>query len=237
MTEQITSRFSNPEELAEVREYRRFNFVAVLSLLLGLGSVASLLHLYVWILPCLGVFLGIIGLAMVRKSDNMGGRFAAWAGIALSLFFVSWGASSFYFQRWAVYKEAHTIASQWFDLVLDGEDEMAHQAMLHPATRQAVGLSVDDYYSIDEVARKEKDGFFSQPPASELLGLGSDAKVELAENITQDIDLQNAMLIRQVYRITAPDKEPIEAIVSITRAYKPNLGRATWIVAGVDALE
>lgn len=236
MIEQTTTRFSNREELEQIDEYRRFNFLAVLAVVLGIASAGMLLHLYLWLIPILAIFFGLTALARIRKNDNMGGYALAWAGIALSLFFSTWAASGIYFQRRSIYREAQDVAHQWFDLVLDGEDEIAHQSMLHPSARQAGGLSVDDYYALDEKARKDMDKVFHTPPVSEILGK-KNAQVELLDNVTQDVDLTYAQLIRQVYRVTLPDREPIDLMMAITREFKDDLGRASWIVADVSLAE
>jgi hypothetical protein len=40
--------------------------------------------------------------------------------------------------------------------------------------------------------------------------------------------------VRQIYRITPPGKPPIEVMITLTREYRTDLERATWIVAGCD---
>lgn len=237
MNAESTSRFSNREELEQIGEYRRLNVAAILALILGLGSVGALLHPQVWIVPILAVALGILGLALAHRRDNMGGTVTSWLAIALALFFVSTAASRIYFQRSVIYSEAEFIGRRWLQLVIDGEVEMAHQAMLHPASRQAFGLSVDDYYAMDEKAREDKDKVFSQPPAADIAALGPDAKIKLVRNITQDVDLEYAKLIRQTYRVSSPSKDPVEAMLTITRSFKPELGRAAWIVADIGKPE
>ena len=234
MNEQIESRFSNREEREQIGGYRRFNAVAMLSLLLGLASAVALLAPNAWIVPILAVGFGMIGLWLARRNDDMGGALPAWIGIALALFFLSWAASRLYFQRQVIYSEAEAVARMWFNLVASGEDEMAHQAMLHPTARQPSGSSVDAYYSKDEKATIDKDTIFGRLPASHFFEAGTDTKVTLVENVTQDVDLTYAVLIRQIYRITPPGKEPVDALMSFTRSHKEDLGRATWIVANIE---
>lgn len=237
MSEQTATRFSNQEELEQLGTYKRFNFVAVLGALLGLASSTMLLNLFLWLIPSLAVFCGILALYRIRKSQELGGYALAWSGIGLALFFTSWAGSHLYFQRLAIYQEAEAVATDWFELVFQGEAEIAHQAMLHPSVRQASGLNVREYYGRDEKARRDRDKVFQKPPVSGILALGDQAHAQLIDNITQDVDLTYAKLIRQVYRVSAPNQEPIDLMVSITRAWKDDLGRATWIVADVTEAE
>ena len=233
MNEQTTAKFSNREELDQIGEYRRVNAAGVLSLLLGIASAGALIHPNVWVVNFAAILLGMTGLWMTNRNDNMGGRFASWAGIALGLFFLAWAASQFIAHRMVLYGEAQAVAEDWLQLVVEGEDKIAHQAMLHPASRQATGFSVDDYYAMDENANTARKNIFGTKPASEILGIGGDAKIQHTKNVTQDVDLKYGKLILLEYRLTGKDKEPVDALLTIARSYKPELGRATWIVADI----
>ena len=223
------------EEMAG--DYRRISGLAMATLLFGLLSVVALAHPAAWVVPLIGLVLGLFSLFTITRSESVSGSFAAWVGISLALFFLAWASSSYYFQRRVVYQEAQAVAAKWFDMVLAGEAEMAHQAMLHPARRQAVGLSVDDYYTKDEKAREDLELLFAGEPAKTLLNYGTDATVKLVENVTQDVDVATAKLVRQVYRITKPGQDPIDAMLSITRQIRDDLGRVSWIVASIEEPE
>lgn len=241
MNEQAPSstapRFSNPDDVDEIVAYRRFNLFAWIALLVGLLAGVALLSPFLWSVPVLGIVLGICGLAMVRRNENMGGRGPSWIAITLCCFCLTWAISSFYFQRSVLYKEAEVIGKQWLQLVLDGEDMIAHQAMLHPARRQGGGFSVDQYYAMDEDSDAAKDRVFKIAPASEIMALGPDAEIRVLENQVQQKmpDLENAILLRQLYRISKEGGKSVEAILSITRQYRDDLGRANWIVADIEA--
>ncbi len=232
MMEQSGPSFSG-EERESLDEYRSVSMFAVASIVLGILSVGSLVHPGVWVVPIIAIGCGFFGLRSIRKQDRMGGTVPAWAGIVLALVCLSWALSQYYFSRWVIYAEAQAVSEQWFRLVLAGEEMIAHQAMLHPAQRQSAGFSVDEYYRMDEKAREDKDKLFSQHPASEVLAMGQDAEITLVSNVTQDVRAGPAKIIRQVYRISAPKMKPVDAMISLTREYRPDLGRATWIVAEV----
>ncbi len=237
MNEYPESRFSNREEIEQIGNLRRFNIPALLSLILGLCSAVALLAPNMWVVPILAVFLGIFGLVMAIRGDNMGGKVPAWIGIFLALFFISWAASKIYFHRQVIYSEAEVIARQWLNLVIAGDDLVAHQAMMHPTARQPSGANLAEYYAKDEQATEQKDSIFTQPPIDELLGIGEASEISLVENITQDIEVIDATVIRQVYRITPPDGEPVEAIVTVTRSHKEAVDRASWIIAEAEPVD
>lgn len=229
-----TSRFTNREEIEQIGAYRRFNAAAALAFVLGIGSVGSLASPKMWVVPFAAVIIGALGLWLAKRQDNMGGTFLAWCGICLALFFVSTAASRFYFDRHVIYSEAEAVAKNWLKLVAEGEDEIAHQAMMHQARRQAAGFSVDEYYEMDKEAMVAKNKVFAGSPAKEILAIGGDVDVTLIENLTQDVDLKYGKLIMQTYRVKAEGKEPIDALLTIAREYKEDLGRCSWIVANIE---
>ena len=227
------SRFSNREEIEQIREYRRFNAASALAFVLGIGSIGSLASPKMWVVPFVAVIVGAVGIWLANRRDNVGGRGTAWAGIFLALFFVSMAASRFYFERTVLYSEAEIIGKKWLSLVAEGEDEIAHQAMMHPSQRQAAGFSVDEYYAMDKTQMAAKNKTFAASPAKDVLQLGADAVITLTKNLNQNVDLKYGKLIMQNYRVTAPDKDPVDVKLIIARSYKDDLERATWIIADI----
>ena len=236
MQESQTS-FSGQRDQETMGEYRRMSVLAAASLVFGILSIGSTVYPGVWIVPIIGVVFGVFGLRSIRKNDDVSGALPAWTGILLALFFLSCAMAQYYFDRWVIYAESKEVAQRWLQLVADGESMIAHQAMLHPAQRQPTGFSVDDYYSMDTTARKDMEALFSKPPTSEIVALGKDAKITFVGNVTQDVSIGKAKLIRQVFRVTGAEGEPVEAMLSLTREYRPDLGRATWIVADIGVPE
>lgn len=231
--ERERTRFSDREEIEQIGEYRSFNPAAALSFILGLASIFALASYMSWIVPALGLCVGALGLWLANRRESMGGRGLAWAGIFLSLLFVSMAASRFVVERRVLYREAQVIGQGWLELVKAGEDEIAHQAMIHPARRQARGFSVDEYYEMDQDAMTAKDGVFNSSPAQDIVALGPDAQIKLIKNISQDIDLKYGKLIFQTYRVEAAGKKPVDATLVIARTYKEELKRASWIIADI----
>lgn len=229
------SRFSNREETEQIGEYRTFNPAAALAFILGLSSIFALVSFMSWIVPLIGVAVGALALWLASRRENMGGVGLAWTGIFLCLMFLSMAVSQFISQRQVIYSEAEVIGRRWLKLVIAGEDKIAHQAMMHPANRQARGFSVDEYYELDQDALVAKENIFTSSPAKEILGIGKDAeaKIDLVKNHAQAIDLKYGKLIFQTYRIAAPGQKPIDATLIIARSYKDELKRASWIVADI----
>lgn len=227
--------FSNREEIDQIGTYRMFNPAAALSFVIGLISALALVSFMSWVVPLIGVAIGALALWLAARRDNMGGATLAWVGIFLSLLFLSMAVSQFISERQVLYDEAEVIGRRWLKLVTEGEDKIAHQAMLHPANRQARGFSVDEYYDLDQDALEAKNSVFTSSPAKEILGIGKSApaKIDLIKNHSQGIDLKYGKLIFQTYRVEASGQKPIDATLIIARSYKDELQRASWIVADI----
>ena len=227
------TRFSNREEFERVGEYKKFNIAALVALLFGLASVFVLASTMAWIVPFIAVIVGAIALWLAAREENMGGRYFAWAGIFLALFFSSMSAAHFFGDRGVLYQEAEVIGSKWLRLVTEGEAEIAHQAMMPVARRQARGFSVDDFYAKSKDSTVAKDKVFTNSPAIDIMALGPEAKIQLVGNHRQNVDLKYGKLIFQTYRISAEGKKPVEATLVIARSYKADIDSVTWIVADI----
>ena len=155
-------------------------------------------------------------------------------GITLGLFFISWAASDFSFNRCVDYSQAMNVVENWLQLVVQGEREIAHQAMMSVTRRQASGLSVDEYYSMDEEAREAMEEVFAEAPMSELINFGETAKIELVKNVSIKRDLE-LTIIQQEYRVTPDGGEPLYLNVGTARETSPAMAKPGWIVNGVEA--
>ena len=84
-------------EAADIAQYRSVSRAAIVSLVIGVASIAGLAFPSLLVLPLVGLVLGLVGLSTIRRypAEYTGGKIAA-AGIALcSLLFVggvSWHA-------------------------------------------------------------------------------------------------------------------------------------------------
>src|SRR5262245_22066565 len=80
-----------PPEAAEITQYRSISRAAIVSLVLGVVSVAALAFSSLLVLPVVGVVLGLVGLSTIRRypAEYTGAKIAA-SGIGLcSLLFVA----------------------------------------------------------------------------------------------------------------------------------------------------
>jgi len=228
------TRFSGSGDEEQIGAYKRVNFMAIFALILGFVSAVATISPFLWIVPILALFVAIPALA-ISKRDDMGGGVPAWLAIALALFFISFSVSEYCFNRSVLYAEAYSIAEGWLELVVAGEDRIAHQGMMSVTARQGSGKSVDEYYELDKEASAELEKRFSVKPTSDLLGLGTDSKIELMKNVTIQFDHAVGIgMVVQLYRVTAPNKEPVEAKVILTRKFQTSSDRATWVVADLE---
>jgi hypothetical protein len=74
-----------PPEAADLAQYRSLSRAAILSLVLGVASIAGLAFPSLLVLPLVGLVLGLVGLSTIRRysTEYTGVKIAA-AGIALS---------------------------------------------------------------------------------------------------------------------------------------------------------
>jgi len=227
------ARFSNREEFEQIGTYKKFNVAALVSLLFGVASVFVLASTLAWVIPFVALIVGAVALFLANRTENMGGKFLAWAGIFLALFFSSMSAARFFTERGVLYREAEVIGQKWLRLVTEGEAMIAHQAMMPVARRQARGFSVDDFYAKSKEATVAKDKIFTKSPATDIMALGPEAEIQLLGNHRQDVDLKYGKLIFQTYRVTADGKKPVEATLVIARSYKADIDSVSWIVADI----
>lgn len=232
-SEREQARFSNREEHDQFQGYRKFNVASLVSFILGLASVFVTLESMAWVVPFLALLVGAVALWMIARQENMGGSFLAWAGIFFALFFSSMAVTQIFSGRGVQYQEAEVIGRKWLRLVTEGEDEIAHQAMMPVARRQARGFSVDDYYEKDKDAMVAKDKVFTSSPAKDIMALGPEAKIELIKNHDQNIDLKYGQLILQTYRVSTEGKKPVEATLVIAKSVKDDIDSVSWIVADI----
>jgi hypothetical protein len=230
---------SNPtfsEDRESIGDYSSLSPLSIFAFILGLGSIVALTHPASWVVPLIAIAFGIFALRSIARTDGLQGAVLAWIGIMLALFFLSWASATFYTDRWVVYHESEQVSRRWLNLVVSGEDEIAHQAMVHPAKRQSAGFSVDEYYAKDEIARNAKDEIFATSPISDIFNVGGDAEITLVRNVVQGVPIpsSNSQLVRQIYRITPSGKPAVEVLITLTREYRKDLQRPTWIVAGCD---
>lgn len=229
MNESISTRFSNAGEVEQISEYRQFNLLALISLLLGLASAAVLASSFLLVLPLFAIFLGACGLVAYHRRQDIGGRWQAWSGITLGLFFFAWFASLFALNRCTLYSQSFSVARQYLALVVKGEQEIAHQAMMSVSRRQGAGLSVDEYYAIDEEARDAMNDVFTSQPFADLLGLGENSEIELVKNVTIKRD-PAFTTIEHVVRISPPDGEPRVLWVSTVQEFDRTMPKPSWMV-------
>ena len=233
MNESAPSKFSNAGEIEQLNEYRQFNLLAVIAAVLGIASGSVLVSLFLIVVPLLAIFLGLCGLAAYRRRQELGGRFASWFAITIAVLFLCWSVSQFFVARCVLFSEAYSVADKYLKLVVAGEREIAHQAMMSITRRQAVGVSVDEAYAVDEQVRDAMESMFATEPLATLVTVGEDVQIELVQNSLLTHDLNNTIM-QQIYRITPAGKDPIEAKVSILRNESDKIDRASWIVSDVE---
>ena len=101
--------------------YRSVSSLAVLSLVLGLLSVTALTSPGAWLVPLPAALCAVWALHRIRqRPDELLGRKAALAGLALALSFGCWAPARYFTDRWLINRQAsrRRLLSKYSSLML-----------------------------------------------------------------------------------------------------------------------
>ncbi len=140
-------RFSSPEQPEELKEYRRLSLFAVLALVLGLLSVAALVHPLLWVFPMAAVGFAALALWQFRQSSELAGKGLAVIGLAIALLFGSCSISWSWARQITLSQQAQAHVEYWFGLLGERRLLQAHQLTKAPYERLTPDQSLEKYYA------------------------------------------------------------------------------------------
>ena len=144
-----------------------------------------------------------------RRPDELVGRKAAWVGLALALFFGAWAPARYVTDQWLLQRQARRFVEPWFQLVLQGQLEAAHQATLDFYLRQPEGAALRESYESRPEDLQELQDYFSRGIAKDLVDLGSEGQVHFDRNLEVFPD-GDARIVAQRYLVyRAGESEPV----------------------------
>ncbi|HEX6261004.1 MAG TPA: hypothetical protein VFZ51_10150 [Woeseiaceae bacterium] len=155
-----------------LQQYRSLSGWSVSALLLGLVSVVALAHPAAWLIPLSAILCGVWALRRIRRHTDalMGARLAT-TGLLLGLFFLSWAPTSYFGDRWLIYRTSRQFAEEWLTAVFQGQLSKAYQATLPVRERQPAGTALDEYYENNPLRRAERDAYFNDGIPKQLAEL------------------------------------------------------------------
>ena len=226
---------SAPETVDHV-QYRSVSGLAVLALLLGVLSATALAHPGAWVMPLPAIVCSLWALRRIqRQPDELLGRKAALIGLTLALGFGTWAPSRYYCDRWLLNRQAREFIEEWFQYVLQGELEVAHQATLDYYLRQPEGTLLDEFYQDNPEDLTELQTFFSRGIAQDLVDLGADGRVRFEKSLEM-LFVGGSCQISQRFLLYRTDQDEPVARAQIRVARDTQQDVVYWTVLGlVDA--
>ena len=129
----------------EFANYRPTNVLAIVSLLIAFVSGVALIHPLLSLVAVAAALVAVAAL-LPSRADAWGRPFAIFA-LALSIFFVSFGNTWFFYRRTVVFAEARKNCEYWLGLMAHKDYRQAHQLSREHVDRVGPTTSLDDHYS------------------------------------------------------------------------------------------
>ena len=144
----------------ELADYRPVSRLAVAALAAGCGSGLVLFTPLAAMLPLVAIVLAVAALAELRRgAGRIVGRWAALAGLALAVGFVSQAAASALADRWVAGRRAVVTASTWIDSIRAGRlaDALAASSpLVLPAPTDDRLAAFGDLHMIKAIAASQE---------------------------------------------------------------------------------
>lgn len=175
---------ARPRDIEEpLDDYRPVSGFAVAGLLLGLGSVAALIHPVLWVVPLCGVVATWYALRQIALgSPPLLGRKAALIGLTLSLIFGLSGPLVNWAHRRALRAQALEMAAEWFTAWRENRPDYAIRLSQRSTTKTGRDKSpLAESDSRDRLLGSLRKDVHEQP-ADLLLKLGKQAHVRHFQN-------------------------------------------------------
>lgn len=233
-----TARADRPQfhvsEDPESQQYRELSTMAVVSLLLGIGSATALLTPAFWFVPVIGVVLSLVALQRVAHfAPALIGRKAALWGLALSLGFLVAGVTSWTAYRAMLREEAATFGQLWFAEILADRPQVAMQLMEAPSQRRPLDESLWKLYAPGTEPRESLEQFVARKDIRTLLAVAGKARVRYFATERHD-DLMGNDIVVQTYAVTFENDEgelqTFFVELTLMRSQETPPGRSFWTV-------
>ncbi len=166
-----TDTYADPglDEPETSHEYRAPQPLAILTLLLGCLSFLALFRTTLWVFPVVALVLGVVSLRSLAANPERIGRKAAWLGMLLAAFFLTWAATYHYVREAWLVSHARQYADSWLDLLKQQELKEAHQLHVSRGKRAEAGSSLEDFYKKQRYAQSDFESFYDKEPLKEVV--------------------------------------------------------------------
>ncbi|MHC2068494.1 DUF4190 domain-containing protein [Bremerella sp. T1] len=161
------SGFSGENE--DLLEYRELSRLAIGGMVLGVVSVLAIFTSVLWIIPILAIVLCLVAYYQISKSEVLTGKGMALIGLALAGIWLGIGVTQGTVRTSVMMGHSREMAQSWLDLLLQKKTMEAHQLMLRPGGRQSPATPLEGFYSQDEMAQEELQGFEDRDAVKAIL--------------------------------------------------------------------
>jgi hypothetical protein len=234
-------------EIGTIAEYRPISRLALASLIVGMMSLAALIHPLLWSVPLVVVVLAVLALRRIAASHGeLRGAPAARTGLGLALFFASWAMTWYLIDSYMITNQAREYGESWLQLLSSGRVYEAHQLTLAPSQRAKPPMSLVDLYTKPrQPQRLESDAagnvvppspnpremmeqeiptmyrqFIAESPMRELLAAGAGWKFDFVRTVSRTTVDRYLTYVAQEYRITYVDggqPKDLEIVLTLQR--------------------
>ncbi len=166
----------SPELELDASPIRTSGFIA---LGLGLLSFVAVLGPMLIVVPALAILTALFAIRPTNGVRPVGIK-AAWIGLFCAVLFAAWGMSERHLKSKLMSERASRYASQWLQLVAQGDLELALELQVHPTRRQPSSMPLADYYRRSDTAVMMLKQFKDQESMPALIKAGTKPKWELA---------------------------------------------------------
>jgi hypothetical protein len=227
------------EDLDQVANYRAMSGLALVSLLFGLASPLCFAAPVFLAIPLFGTALSLVALRQIARSDGgLAGRWAAAAGLALSVASGAAATSHAQTTRYLHTRHASQLGYQWLGLLVSGHEEEAYKLTVE-STRSA---PPEPPANLPGSAPSEPpfDRFLNNSLVKGLASTGGQANIRLVQTLTYEPQPNRQCIVQQHYRVVASSaasgtpsgSPPIDAILTLQCSRLPGESRLHWMVLG-----
>jgi hypothetical protein len=223
-------------EDSELTHYRAMSGLAVAALLLGIASPLAMLAVPLWIVPWVGVLVGIAALwRIARQAPALAGGKVAWVGLTVAIVFAVAAPSDWIAYRMFVRREARQFVGTWFQLLAQRQPHKAHHLTVSPRFRWALDDKLWSFYRESPRWRLDLEAFGNDRLVRTLAALGPDAHARYCGTLVQDREEQKDIVIL-LYAVTYPEPPERKTFFVAVRAERqqPDPGRSDWQIAHLD---
>jgi len=243
----------SPAGFSETRDdnvvgYQPVHWLAVVALIVSLISMLALATSFLWFTPLIAIGAAVVALIQTRPGQQRySGRTLAVAALVIGVFsFVVTPVATFTRHR-ALLHAATEFSTDWLNLVVDGQEKLAHQYTLETSDRRlnenmevvykpltnaeirsaGIDLMIDRHSELQDFIRKK--------PFPQLLKCGQGARIELVSNVSAGAvpKEKHRYQITQIYRVTPTNSkgpDPVEVRLVLERRYHPEVSKGLWRV-------